>query len=217
MDNRLKTLFSLAGEGETFCDIGCDHGFVSLEALKSGKFKRVIISDISKKSLSKAEKLLSPYGDKVSSFVADGFSGINEEISVGFIAGMGGEEITNILLNAKRLPPKLVLSPQGRSEKVRKTLLSLGYDIKRDFTLFSAGKYYDAIMATKSEIKLEYSNLELKYGKENLTVKPKDFIAKLNKDLEFKSSLLLRELNEKDKKEVLLEIEEIKGILNENT
>ncbi|MBO5713674.1 MAG: tRNA (adenine(22)-N(1))-methyltransferase TrmK, partial [Clostridia bacterium] len=116
MDNRLTTLFNLAGEGETFCDVGCDHGLVSLKALESGKFKRVIIADISAKSLQKAQKLLAPYGDKVSSYVSDGFNSITEEFSVGFIAGMGGEEISLILSNAKFLPNKLVLGPQGHTE-----------------------------------------------------------------------------------------------------
>ena len=216
MDNRLKTLFSLAGEGETFCDIGCDHGFVSLEAIKSGKFKRVIIADISKKSLSKAEKLLSPYKDKVTSYVSNGFNEIKEVATVGFIAGMGGEEIASILLNAKNLPQKLVLGPQGHSEKVRRTLIALNYELKRDFTLFSAGKYYDAILAVKSDITPTYTDLEYEFGKENLSQKPIDFINKIKGELEFFTSLLNRNLNEKDKNAILYETQKLKGILNEN-
>ena len=214
MDRRLKTLFDLAGEGETFLDIGCDHGLVSLKALKSGKFKRVIITDISAKSLQKAINLLSSYKGSVKAVVTDGFNGILDDVSVAFIAGMGGEEITKILLDAKKLPPKLVLSPQGHGEKVRKTLISLGYKLVNDFTLFSSGKYYDAISAIKGED--YYTNLQLKYGRENLLKKPTDFVNKLNKELQFKTSLLERNLSDEDKQLIINEISEIKEILNEN-
>ena len=216
MDNRLNTLFDLAGTGEVFCDIGCDHGFVSQKALESGKFKRVIIADISAKSLQKAQKLLAPYGNLVTSFVSDGFNDIKGDISVAFIAGMGGEEITSILLNAKVLPPKLVLGPQGHTEKVRKTLISLGYYIERDFTLYSLGKYYDAISAVKSDKKSLYTELDYKYGKENLALKPSDFISKITSELNFKKSLLSRNLNQTDKQLIISEVEALKGILDEN-
>lgn len=216
MDNRLETLFSLAGEGETFLDVGCDHGLVSEKALKSGKFKRVIITDISAKSLQKAVKLLKPYGDRVTALVADGFTGINENASVAFIAGMGGEEITKILSSGNTLPNKMVLSPQGHSDKVRVALVNLGYEIIRDFTLFSANKYYDAILAEKTGKVTKYNQLQYKYGKENLLKKPADFISKIKKDLNFKLSLLSRDLNEFTKTAVKVEIEELENILNEN-
>ena len=216
MDNRLETLFDLAGTGEVFCDIGCDHGFVSKKALDSGKFKRVVIADISAKSLQKAQKLLEPYGNLVSSYVSNGFNNITESVSVAFIAGMGGEEITSILKSASVLPYKLVLGPQGHSEKVRRILVELGYYVERDFTLYSLGKYYDAISAVKEDRVSTYTELDYKYGKENLALKPIDFINKIKSELIFKTSLLNRNLSESDKALIISEVEELKGILNEN-
>lgn len=216
MDKRLTTLFNLAGEGEVFLDIGCDHGLVSLNAIKSGKFKRIIITDISQKSLQKAISLLKPYGDKVKAVVTDGFNGITDEVSVAFIAGMGGEEISKILVNALKLPQKLVLSPQKNSEKVRRTLISLGYKILRDFTFFECKKYYDGILAVKGED--FYTQDEYLFGRENLQTFPSDFVNKLQKEIEFKTSLIgSGSLNKGDADKMSLDVIKLKEILNENT
>lgn len=213
MDKRLETLFNLAGSGDVFLDIGCDHGFVSEYALKSGKFNRVIITDISAKSLGKAINLLKPYGDRVKSAVTDGFNGVSDDVSVAFIAGMGGEEIVKILRAAKQLPPKLVLSPQKNVDKVRKTLIELGYKIERDFTFKSGRKFYDGILAVKG--KDFYNELELKYGRENLINKNVDFIDKLKSETAFKKSLLTKVVNKSERDEIQIKINELEGIINE--
>ena len=214
--NRLEVLLSHIPKCNVLADVGCDHGYLSKYALDKNLCNKVIISDISAKSLEKAVTLLKPYGDRVTALVTDGFTGINENASVAFIAGMGGEEITKILSSGNTLPNKMVLSPQGHSDKVRVALVNLGYEIIRDFTLFSANKYYDAILAEKTGKVTEYNQLQYKYGKENLLKKPADFISKIKKDLNFKLSLLSRDLNEFTKTAVKVEIEELENILNEN-
>ena len=102
MTDRLEKIFALIPNCNVFADVGCDHGYIAFEMLKRGKANKVIIADISKKCLSKAEQLLAPYiaEDKVISLVADGFNGLPDS-DVGLVAGMGGEEICSILLNAK--------------------------------------------------------------------------------------------------------------------
>ena len=125
--DRLKVLFSLVDSGEVFADIGCDHGYLSKAVLDENRFNKVIISDISPKSLEKAVTLLKPYGERVISVVADGFNGYPLTPNQAVIAGMGGEEIVKILLQAKTLPYSLILAPQKNSDKVRRTLLNLAF------------------------------------------------------------------------------------------
>lgn len=178
--DRLKVLFSLVDSGEVFADIGCDHGYLSKFVLEKDKYKTVIISDISAKSLEKAVSLLKPYGERVISVVADGFNGYPLTPNQAVIAGMGGEEIVKILLQAKTLPFSLILAPQKNSDKVRRTLISLGYKIINDFTFYSQNKFYDAIKAEKGEDR--YSEYEFLFGRDNLKDKPEGFIKKLEKD-----------------------------------
>ena len=54
---RIDTLCSLLEKVETFADVGCDHGYCSEYMLKNGLCKKAILSDVSRGSLAKAEKL----------------------------------------------------------------------------------------------------------------------------------------------------------------
>ena len=65
LSSRLKKIVELLPTCEVLADVGCDHGYIAEMVIKSGKYKKVILSDISKKSLDKAVNLLSKYGDKV--------------------------------------------------------------------------------------------------------------------------------------------------------
>lgn len=178
MTKRLQRLFDEIENCNVFADIGCDHGYVAEAVLKSGKSKKVIVSDISEKSLQKAKNLLcEKYTDKIKAVVADGFDGIDDKVDQALIAGMGGEEIVGILKRAKNLPERLVLSPQHNSDKVRIELLKLCYRLEKD-TSFSDGKLYYLIVAEKSEQdKQVYTDDEIYFGKDNLNVKNADFTA----------------------------------------
>ena len=187
--DRLSVLFGLVGSGETFADIGCDHGYLAEKVLKENKFEKVIISDISSKSLQKAIDLLKPYGDRVTAIVSDGFDNFTILPDEVVIAGMGGEEIVKILSNAKSLPKRLVLAPQKNSDKVRKFLILFGYKILKDFTFKDKNKFYDAIVAEEGVD--EYSEEELLFGRDNLNAHGEAFVEKL----ELERKMLLDILN----------------------
>ena len=184
MTKRLQLLFDEIENCEVFADVGCDHGYIAEAVLKSGKSKKVIISDISEKSLQKAKTLLcEKYKGRVKAVVADGFDGIDDKIDEALIAGMGGEEIAGILTRANNLPKRLILSPQHNSDKVRIALLNLGYYIKKD-TSFTDGKLYYLIVAEKFEgqfaekstnKKQVYTEDEIYFGKDNINTKNTDF------------------------------------------
>ncbi len=174
MTKRLEVLFSLITPCKTFADVGCDHGYIAKAVIEKNLANKIIISDISEKSLKKAQILLENYGDKVLSYNCDGvkdFDGLPDQI---FIAGMGGEEIVKIIKEIKFLPEKFVLCPHKNTILVRELLLNLGYKLVRDFTFLANSKFYDGIVAVKG--KDSYTLIELTFGKENLTTYSSDFI-----------------------------------------
>ena len=213
--DRLQTLFSLVGVGEVFADVGCDHGYLAEMVLKSGNYKRVIISDISKSSLQKAVDLLKPYGDRVTAIVSDGLESFSELPDEVAIAGMGGEEIVKILSSAMSLPKKLVLAPQKNSVKVRKLLFDLGYKILKDFTIKDKGKFYDIISAVEAEVEpKEYTNLDYIYGRDNLINRPDDFIEKLTLDEKlYEGVVQTKTASETAKSVAMQKLKEIREIL----
>ncbi len=210
MTKRLNELFSLISNCELFADVGCDHGFISQMVLDSNRAKKVIISDVSKKSLKKAEILLKDYGDRVISIVSDGFDGYDFKPDQAIIAGMGGEEIIKILSSSKFLPNKLILNPMKNVDKVRRFLHKVGYKILKDFTIFD-GKFYDLISCEKGEDC--YTELEYLFGRDNLISKTDDFIKKLKFYKKRYQDAIKNGAKDDDLIEKLAQIE---GVLNEN-
>lgn len=182
MTERLKEIFSLLPNASVFADVGCDHGYVAKEVLKSGKAEKVIISDISAKCLSKAETLLK---DEISdgraiSAISNGFEKL-PKCDLALIAGMGGEEIISILKNAWFLPQTLVLQPMKNLPKLRVFLVDLGYKIIKDYVFTAEQKYYDLLLVEKGEDKL--SDDEIEFGRTNLLEKGKAYLDRLSKEI----------------------------------
>ena len=213
MKNRLNVLLSLIPKCKVLADVGCDHGLLAKSALDIGVCEKVIISDISNKSLEKAIKLLAPFKDRVENYVCDGFSLYEGKADYAVIAGMGGEEICSILLGVKILPNGLILAPQKNNDKVRRLLLNLGYKILNDFTIFD-GKYYDIIKAEKGED--SYTEKELLFGRDNLKNRPIDFINKLKVEEELLYKITQNKDFSSEGNSVLDKLNLIREVLNEN-
>ena len=211
MTERLNIIYSHILGGVLFSDVGCDHGLISQRVLKENKYNRVIISDISKKSLQKAEILLKEYGSRVTSVVSDGYKEYTEIPHESVIAGMGGLEISKILLGAKILPKRLILNPMKNVDTLRRTLINLGYSIERDYTI-KDGKFYDIIVANIG--KDSYTEKEYLFGRENLQKMYPAFTQKLKYYLNIYQNSLTDDITSESKKELLEKINQIQGVLN---
>ena len=201
MTDRLKTICGEILPCKVLADVGCDHGYIAKAALDGGKCERVIVSDISAKSLEKAVKLLKDYGEgRFSAIVSDGFENFIEMPEESVIAGMGGEEINGILKKTEVLPDKLILQPMKNTEKVRRFLVANGFEILKDYT-FCDVKYYDLIVAKKG--KDFYSEDEFEFGRDNLKFKNAAFISLLKREYE-NTEIRLKNGNLKESSKVKL-------------
>ena len=177
---RLTKLVSLIPPCELLADVGCDHGYVGIQALLLGKAKRVAFTDISQPSLDKARRNCpQEYNDVVSFYCQDGLGSINADCAM--IAGMGGLEIVSILQAAQHLPDKLVLQPMRNQRDVR-TYLTQSYEIVTDVKFFD-GKFYDAIVAERCDTPTALTETELEFGKSNVANPSADFIRYLQLEL----------------------------------
>ncbi len=203
MTDRLEKIFSVIPSCEVFADIGCDHGYMAYAMLTREKAKKVIIADISDKCLQKAKDLLYPYinSGRAISVVANGFMGVPDS-DVGLVAGMGGEEICTILKSASFLPNTLVLQPMKNTDKVRLSLIELGYKIEKDYVFKSANKFYDIILAVKGVDTL--TDQEIEFGRDNLRDKSDDFIEFISQKLIRLDSILAGEgISDADREKML--------------
>lgn len=151
MSARLEAIVRLAGQGDTVCDVGCDHAHVPIRLLQTGCYRRAIGMDVIAGPLGKAAANLALYGmeDRVQLRLSDGLDAcIAGEADTLVVTGMGGTLMEEILL---RQPEKtasfraLVLGPQSDPEKVRSALRRLGFTITEEELIFEDGKYYPVI------------------------------------------------------------------------
>lgn len=144
---RLEGLLELLSHSRAslLIDVGCDHGYVSMEAVKRGLCERALACDINKGPLLSAEKNIETAGLKgsIRTVLSDGLKALSAEDikrpSVLLCAGMGGALICSILTEGRdrlELIDRLILSPQSEPELVRSLLLNeLSYDIISELSL----------------------------------------------------------------------------------
>ena len=210
MTERLTIIFDNIPTCQVFADVGCDHGYLAKAMLVSGKAKRVIASDISAKCLEKAQGVLyKEIQDQTAQcVVSNGFEKI-PFCDCALIAGMGGEEITDIILKAKSLPQTLILQPMKNCDKVRLCAVKAGYRIEKDFVFKSAGKFYDLIVLTKGQEVLKEEEIE--FGRTNLLERPNAFAQRLQNQIEKLEKYSLGEnLDLQDKANMLKKVEKLK-------
>ncbi len=217
---RIDTLCSLLERCKTFADVGCDHGYCSEYMLQNGLCEKAILSDISKGSLAKAEKLLAPYirSGKAVSVLGDGFFGVPKDIEQVLIAGMGGSEMVLILSDKKYgfMPKRVVFQPMHDGEKLRRYILENGGYIERDFT-FEDGKFYDVICGRRlkeNETPQRYTDAEFEFGAENLQSFPLAFVKRTEKQLKNLDVYLNNpQLQEESREELMKRKEILQGVL----
>lgn len=146
--DRLETIVYLARNSKSVADIGCDHGQVGVELLKSTDVKHIISTDISEKCLKKSEFLFTSAGFKseYDGRVGDGLKTLeNGEVDTIIIAGMGGDLIKDIVTydRDKTLSFKnFIIQPMTNPDVVRKTFYELGFGIEKDLIVIEGNKYY---------------------------------------------------------------------------
>ncbi|MDE5896603.1 MAG: class I SAM-dependent methyltransferase [Clostridia bacterium] len=178
---RIREICGCLPRVKVYADVGCDHGYCARYMLEDLKGERVYVTDVSAESLKKAERLLAAHvaEGRCVPVCCDGLSGVPEPCGCVLIAGLGGEEIVHILKQSG-LPEKFVLQPMKNAEKVREYLVSQRAKILKDYT-FRDGKFYDLI-AGEREGGSEYTDYELRFGRDNLTDPKPDFYDKIKEE-----------------------------------
>ncbi len=155
---RLSSIVDITEPAGVIADVGCDHGFVSIELVNRNKAKHVIACDINKGPLEAAVRNISEAGlsGSIETRLSDGLHKIkpDDKIETVIIAGMGGRLVTKILSEGKDLlenVSQLVLEPQSELFAVRQFIRENRFCIVKEEFVFDAGKYYWIIDARRGE------------------------------------------------------------------
>lgn len=164
-------------------DVGCDHAKLAIYLVQSGICKHVTASDVNEGPVNKARENVSrrtlmgkPLSDYIDIVHTDGLFGLSDRNANRiFILGMGGEVISGILDRADFIKSeenkgkiKFILQPMTSEDKLRKYLLSEGYNILDEEMVEDKGRVY-AVMSVCFDGEIRYySPAELLLGKHNI-------------------------------------------------
>ncbi len=160
--NRIETLASLTKGSKKICDIGCDHGYVVIEALNNYGVQKAIASDINEGPLNQAKINAKGLKDRIEFVLSDGFDKIDEDFDSAIIAGMGGiliKDIINKSLN-KLKGKKIILQANSDRPLLRKFLNENNFKITNEIALLEQNKYYEIIVAEEGREELDEFDIE---------------------------------------------------------
>lgn len=149
---RLSTIASLVPIGARVCDIGTDHGYLSIYLKSSNIASRIIAADVNSLPLENAKKNILKSGvEDIELRLSNGFEKIScDEFDVAVIAGIGGEVIAGILENGMNVIAKedklLILQPTTSPEFLRKSLYSNGFKILSETPVMENDKIYSVML-----------------------------------------------------------------------
>ncbi len=153
IDSRISGVINFVREDSRVADIGADHGYLSIELIKSGRALSVIATE---KNIGPFEALTKNiYAlDKIEARLGDGLKILSAgEVDTICIAGMGGALITKILSDAPEVVQsarQIIVQPMNAAEKIRAWLVENNWTIADEDLAESAGIIYEIICAEKN-------------------------------------------------------------------
>lgn len=212
LDARLQSILDAIQGFDTVYDIGTDHAFLPIEAVKQGIVSNAVAVDNKKGPASLAQRNIKAAGfeDRIRVIVADGLNALDETCDVAVMAGVGGATIRDVFkdhdtLNLKRF----VFQPNTHVDRVR-MLTDYGYRIIDETVVHVQGVYYVIIVMEKGTMRLnEHTRL---FGPILLKKRPKAFLSMLESERDYIAGALAslpKHVKAEALKKRLLKIEEV--------
>ncbi len=148
LSERMQALVNMVTNGSVVCDVGCDHGFVSIYLVQQSIAPKVFAMDVRSGPLERAREHIAEYG--LESYIEPRLSDGLEQLQIGeadcmICAGMGGPLMEKILREGERKArsmKELILQPQSEISQFRTFLRQEKYEIVQEDMVLEDGKYY---------------------------------------------------------------------------
>ncbi|MCM1119818.1 MAG: class I SAM-dependent methyltransferase [bacterium] len=151
---RMRALTEMVTPGNRVCDVGCDHGWVSIYLVQQGISPRVLAMDVRRGPLSRAQKHIRQRGLEayIETRLSDGVAAMRAgEADTVICAGMGGRLMQRIIEEGRDklvLARELILQPQSELRLFRAYLRRAGYLTLAEDMVYEDGKYYPMMKVT---------------------------------------------------------------------
>lgn len=223
LSRRLERILSMIRPAELLADIGTDHAYVPIEAVKRGLCGRALACDVVPGPLVHAAENIAAAGcsDRIEIRRGDGLKVLGEDRPQCIvIAGMGGALMGRILWEGwdkTDNDTQLVLSPQSEWMEFRTFLTEHHWKIRREAMVEEEGKYYLILdCAFDPDMDAEHESAELRYGDAE-SYAPEDLSVRrayIEKDLKNAGSII-RQLEGNDSAAAVLRRRELESLMED--
>jgi tRNA (adenine22-N1)-methyltransferase len=169
ISERLERIASYVPHGVKMADIGSDHAYLPLYLAERGQIASAVAGEVNQGPFRGAERNVRArgYADRISVRKGDGLAVIAPmEVDVITIAGMGGGTIKEILAAGEAKlagVSRMVLSPQGDGDTLRRWLFAHGWKLVDEDMLIEDDKIYEIVVVERGEMHIE-DPLQLEFG-----------------------------------------------------
>lgn len=154
---RMEALTRMVSKGSRVCDVGCDHGWVSIYLVQQGISPRVLAMDVRQGPLSRAQEHIRQQGLEayIETRLSDGVTALGMgEADTMICAGMGGRLMQRILEEGREKLAslrELILQPQSELPAFRAFLRRSGYVTVAEDMVYEEGKFYPMMKVVSGE------------------------------------------------------------------
>lgn len=217
MDERIEAITAFSAYKKCLVDIGSDHAYSAINAIKKYYVEKAYAVDIAEGPLLNAKKniLKNELSDRIELILSDGFDNVNVDFDCAIISGMGGLLIIDIM---KRYLSKInenqtfILEANRDTDLLREFLFDNKFVITSEKCLYVKKHFYQIIVAKKEKEKVKYEKLDVLFGPILRKEKSEDFI-KFYTNILKKRKENLKKANQKEK--ILNEISDLTEMLGE--
>ena len=171
---RISEIVNMLTPCKLLADIGCDHAYACIHAIREKKSESALACDINHGPLDRALENIHAAGlsDRITTVLSDGLKDVQKDPEAIIISGMGGLLIRDILAASPEKTEKakqLILGPHSEISELRRYLTSLtGFFITSENVVKEQNKFYVLIKVEKGIERKEWSDTDLICGKPEL-------------------------------------------------
>lgn len=154
---RLTAIAQRVPEGALPLEVGCDHGRLACALAASGRYPRVIASDVSAPSLEKCRRLAGQMGlgDRLALRLGDGLGVVRPgEVDTVILAGMGGRLMIRLLREGAPVAAgldRLLLAPNRDQQALRLAMHDQGWRLEDETLIQEEGRFYPILVYVPGE------------------------------------------------------------------
>lgn len=168
LSKRIKAIAAFIPPAKRIADVGCDHGYLIIEAFRCHGIAFAVAIDNKKGPLSSAVKNISsfPFYPRVRFSLSDGLSDLKEEVDAIIVSGIGGHNALDIIRSGREKvrDARLIILANRDLATLRAGLAGLRLAITKEEVIKDGHRFYEIIEFTPVDYIPSYTATECRFG-----------------------------------------------------